>query len=136
MELQLPRTNRLVSGTATPIFIVDPNTGLPLLTVATPVRVGNASGVIRNSTNSLYGLVLLNTNAAARFLQLYNKSSAGVPGTDTPVVTIPLAPNGTFALNLTSVLTFSTGCSYAVTTDYAGTTAGAAGDIVGTALYV
>ncbi len=127
MDLQLPRAARLLSGTATPIYVVDPTTGLPIYTAATPVRVGALSGVIRNSSSSLYGFTVLNTNAAARFLQFYNKSTAGVPGTDTPIFTVPLGPGGSITVNLTSIIQFTTGCSYAVTTDWAGTTAGGGG---------
>ena len=91
-----------------------------------------ASGVIKASTASLKALVLQNVNAAARYLQIYNKATAGIPGTDTPVLTVPMA--ATSNVNLTGLSMYlGLGVSWAVTTDFAGATAGASGDIVGTA---
>ncbi|CAB4120946.1 hypothetical protein UFOVP4_24 [uncultured Caudovirales phage] len=94
-----------------------------------------ASGVIKASAARYYGCLVLNTSAAIKYLQLYAKATAGIPGTDTPVITIPLAANGVIAEN-TAIGTFTaTGLSWAITTDAVGTTAGTAGDIVGTAYY-
>lgn len=98
--------------------------------------VGAASGATKASAGRLYGWTLLNTNAAARYLQLYNKATAGVPGTDTPVATIPLGASGN-SNNFNDIgASHATGIAWAITTDAAGTTAGASGDIVGTLVYI
>jgi hypothetical protein len=95
-----------------------------------------ASGVIKASAGRAYSWTLLNTNAAARFLQVYNKATAGVPGTDTPVFTIPLPASGAASFADQVGYYAAAGLSWAITTDAAGTTAGAATDIVGTLFYV
>lgn len=96
--------------------------------------VGATNGVIKASAGQLYGGTLLNSNAAVRYLQVYNKTTAGTLSTDTPAITIPLQPNVptsfTFA-DLGGV--FTTGISWQFTTDDVAipTTAGAATDIHG-----
>jgi len=56
----------------------------------------NATGVnIKASAGQLYTLLVTNRSNTESFLKLYNKASAPVVGTDTPVMTIPLdAKNG------------------------------------------
>lgn len=103
---------------------------------ATNFRINAASGVIRNAAASLYDISLFNTNAAARYLQLYNKASAGIPGTDTPVRTIGLGPGQSISLATTVGIAFSTGIGYAITSDAAGATIAAAGDIIGGASFL
>lgn len=89
---------------------------------------------IKASAGRLYGGTLTNHNAAARYVHFYNKASAAVVGTDTPVATIGLAPNATVNFGDALGMAFATGISWAVTTDNIAipATAGAAGDISGT----
>jgi hypothetical protein len=90
-----------------------------------------ASGVIKGSIGRLYTWFCFNSNAATRYLQFYNKATAGVPGTDTPVLTVTIAatsPSPSVGAGDIGY-SMSTGISWAITTDYAGTTAGASGDI-------
>ena len=94
-----------------------------------------ASGVIKSSAGTIKSWVLQNTNAAARYLQIYNKATAGVPGTDTPILTIPMAATSIQALSGLGVYA-ATGLSWAITTDAAGATIGATGDIVGAVEYL
>lgn len=94
------------------------------------------SGVIKASAGTLKGFVLSNTQASAlRYFQVYDKATAGIPGTDTPIYTVPVQAGKTVdpgrALNIPGVL----GLSWAVTTDAAGATAGSSGDLVGSASY-
>lgn len=109
-------------------------------TGATPARVATgASGVIKASAGKLFGSAsIVNVQAAARYLQIYNKATAGVPGTDTPLMTIALAASAMQPPVLFSDigLTFGTGISWAVTTDFAGATAGASGDVMFTLNYI
>lgn len=106
----------------------------------TPARVTtNASGVIKASAGKLFGQgSIVNTNAAARYLQIYNKATAGVPGTDTPAMTIAVPASGSLppALFTDTGIAFGTGISWAITTDFAGATVGASGDLLFTLNYI
>lgn len=66
--------------------------------------------------------------AAITYVQIYNKASAPTIGTDTPILTYPVAANASFDVTIPNGgLYFATGIAYAFTTDAAGTTgAGAA----------
>jgi hypothetical protein len=106
-------------------------------TGATPSRITTgASGAIKASAGRTYGWLLQNTNVAVRYMQLYNKATAGIPGTDTPYLTIPLPLTSQVTYDTSVGLTHATGISWAITTDVAGTTAGASGDIVGTVFFI
>ncbi len=85
----------------------------------TPLRVvTGTTGVIKASAGQLYTLNALNTNAAVRYLHLYNKATAPTLSTDTPVYTVALPASGRAEINLTAIgLAFSTGISWAYTTD-------------------
>jgi hypothetical protein len=73
--------------------------------------------------------------ATATYLQIYNKATAPVVGTDTPVITFPLVANAAFSQSFAdSGSFFSTGISFAFTTDAAGTTAAAAAAVTAFAM--
>lgn len=73
--------------------------------------------------------------AVAGFLQLYNKASAPVIGTDTPVLTFPLIASANFSQTIPNGgAYFSTGIAYAFTTDAAGTIGSAAAAVTAFAL--
>jgi len=76
---------------------------------------------------------LFNTSASIRYFKLYNKASAPTVGTDTPVLTIPIAANGQYLANFEFGKYFSTGIAYAITGALADgdTTNVAAGDVTG-----
>lgn len=92
---------------------------------------GAASGAAKAGAGQLYGYEFKNTNAAVRYLQIYDKATAGVPGTDTPKRTIGLAAGGNVTYSTGMGIAFGTGISWAITTDEAGATAGASGDVIG-----
>jgi hypothetical protein len=78
----------------------------------------NATSV-KASAGTVYSLIVTNTNAAARYLKLYNKASAPTVGTDTPVATIciPGATTGAgFVWQPPGGADFSTGIALALTT--------------------
>lgn len=100
--------------------------------------VAATSGVIKASAGQLYTGVFTNTNAAIRFLQIYDKATAGTLSTDTPVVTIPLPPNTSVCIDFSNLGgAFATGISWQFTTDDIAipTTAGASTDIHGYCTY-
>lgn len=73
--------------------------------------------------------------ATAVFLQLYNKASAPTIGTDTPVLTYPIAASSLFSQTIPNGgAYFSTGIAFAFTTDAAGTTGSAAAAVTAFAL--
>lgn len=97
----------------------------------------NATSV-KASAGQVYGWVLCNNAASAKFVKLYNKASAPTVGTDTPVMTIAVPANQTVLIELKNGIKFSTGIALAITGAYADadTTATAAGDVVAHLLYV
>lgn len=92
----------------------------------------NATSV-KASVGWLFAVTVYNTTAAVKYLKLYNKASAPTVGTDTPVLTYAIPPNGQLAISRPFPDYFSTGIAYALTGGAADsdTTALAAGDVVG-----
>lgn len=91
-----------------------------------------ASGTGKSGACQLYSYDFLNTTASIRYLHIYNKTTAGIPGTDTSIYVVPLAANGAKVLAPPAAVTIgSTGCSWAITTDAAGATIASSGDVTG-----
>lgn len=92
----------------------------------------NAAAVVGSAVD-LFNIVGYNAATTVRYLKLYNKNGAPTVGTDTPFLTIPLAPLASFVVPFSPGLYFSTGLSYALTTGAADADTGAvtAADIVG-----
>jgi hypothetical protein len=90
--------------------------------------------VVKNSFGRVYKIRGYNAAAAVRFLKIYNKATAPVPGTDTPVMTIALAPSSIYDLDLGAIGIYcSLGIGFALTVNAADTdtTALTAADVVG-----
>lgn len=91
---------------------------------ATPFRLVSAATTnatsLKASAGTLYALVATNTNAAARYLKLYDKATAPTVGTDTPVLTICVPGNTAGAGVVLPIpacgLAFANGIAYATTT--------------------
>lgn len=87
------------------------------------------------SAGNVYKIFGNNTKASVIYLKIYNKATAPTVGTDTPVLTIPIAASGRFDIDIGGANGFylGTGIAYGFTTDAAdaGTTALLAGDILG-----
>ena len=102
-------------------------------------RLVNSAGAnIKASAGQIYSGVFTNTNIVTRYLHLYNKATAAVLSTDTPVATIPLAPSVAVAITLANIgAEFTLGIAFAFTTDNIAVpvTAGLATDIHGTLFY-
>lgn len=116
-----------VSGTVT--ATVTGGTVLPVTPTTTftnSLATTNAL-LIKNTAGTLWSIVVSNTNAAARFLKLFNLTAAPTVGTSVPVFTVPIPPGGTVLVNGGSNgIRFGTGISLAIT--------GAAGDLDITAI--
>lgn len=94
----------------------------------------NNNAVIKASQGQVYFIVAYNSNAAVRFLKLYNKATAPAPATDTPVISLPIPPNGGVAIEVgLGANLFPLGIGFALVTgaaDNDNTSVGAA-DILG-----
>lgn len=99
--------------------------------IASSANSTNAT-VVKASAGDVFSVTAYNSNAAARYLKLYNKATAPTVGTDTPVMTIPMPPMAAVNINLQSMY-FATGIGLALTTGAADSDTGAvgAGDILG-----
>lgn len=121
-----------VSGTVT--ATVANATQLPV----TPTQSFTNSAATTNATSTkasagtVWSILVSNTNAAKRYLKLYNKASAPTVGTDIPVLTIPIPADGIEQIDGGSNgIRFGTGIAWALTTGAADTDTGAvaAGEI-------
>lgn len=102
---------------------------------AEPFRLLSAATVnntvVKSSAGKLAGWVISNSNAAARYVKVFNKATTPAAGTDTPILTL-LVPPGAIITETDLDLGFSAGIGVATTvlgTD-ADTTAVAAGEII------
>jgi hypothetical protein len=101
-------------------------------------NAANPYGSVKGGSGQLYGYDFLNTQASIRYVHFYNKTTQPTLSTDTPLFTVPLPASAHVSLAADIGLgQFSTGIEYQITTDdnTIPTTAGAAGDVVGTVLY-
>jgi hypothetical protein len=96
--------------------------------------VSGTVGVFKASAGTLFRLNAQNRTDAKRYLQLYNKATNPVIGTDTPVATYDLREREV-VLKDDIRQAFATGIAWGITTDRAGTTAATSGDVQGTARY-
>lgn len=100
------------------------------------------SVAVKASAGQLYSIVATNTNAAARFLKLYNVAQGSVTvGTTTPDMTFAIPGNTAgagFVLDTGGIgIAFGTAITYGITTGVADgdTGAPAANEVVATILY-
>jgi len=90
--------------------------------------------LVKNAPGTVFFIGGVNTNAAIRYLKLYNKASAPVIGTDTPFMTFALPASSPFNIPIGgSGIAFSIGIGFGLTVNApdADATAVAAGDILG-----
>lgn len=89
--------------------------------------------VVKASAGRLYSVDFHNFNAAARVIKIYDKATAPVPGSDTPVLVIPLAATAGASRTWPGGLPFANGISFVAVTGATLTdaTAVSANDIVG-----
>jgi hypothetical protein len=93
---------------------------------------------VKASAGQLYTIDVFNVAAYNVFLKLYNKASAPVVASDTPVMTIPIQAGGGYSKTWTMGLPFSTGIAYAIVKLQADTdnTNVVAGDLTGNILWI
>lgn len=82
---------------------------------------------LKASAGVVWGIDVSNSNAAARYLKLYDKASAPTVGTDTPKKTYQVPGSGTLIRAFPVGLNFPTGIAWAITTGIADSDTGAVG---------
>lgn len=103
---------------------------------ATTYHLVSASGTnatnVKSSAGLLYGFSVSNTNAAARYLHLYNVSGAPTVGTTVPTSTIQIPGNATVIRAYPVGATYGTGIAFGASTGAGDTDSGSigAGDLV------
>lgn len=74
---------------------------------------------VKSSAGTLYGIAWANNTAATVYLKLYNKTSAPVPASDTPIFTVPIAAGAVGGLGVAQLGVlghrFATGIAFSVT---------------------
>jgi len=70
---------------------------------------------LKNSPGTIYSLFIHNNSGSARYLRLYDKASAPVVGTDTPIAIIQVTPSVSKEMCLAHGITFRTGIAFALT---------------------
>jgi len=78
----------------------------------------NATSV-KGSAGSISSIVVSNNNAAMAVFKLFNKASAPSVGSDSPIASIMIPPNGTVVFAQPIYMRMSTGIAYALTTGMA-----------------
>lgn len=116
--------------------------GGPTLLISKRIATADTNLVlVKAGPGRCVGGHLYNASAAVKFFKMFNKVTAPVTGTDTPVITIPVAPST--GVNLAEVfsdfgLNFATGIGFAITGALADldNTAVAAGDMNVNLIYI
>lgn len=92
---------------------------------------------VKGGIANLKGALIINTNAAARFVKLYDSTDAPVVGTAVPALTIEIPASGQLALTWSDGVNFGHTMWMATTVNVADsdTTAVGAGDLI-TQLFV
>lgn len=90
------------------------------------------AGVAKAASGDLRKVIGRNVSASVIYLKIFNKAAAPAVGTDTPLLTIPLAPTANFDLDFEGQY-FGTGIAYAFTSGVGDADTGsiAAGDVLG-----
>ncbi len=92
---------------------------------------------VKNTAGQVYGWSIFNAAASTRYVKLYNKATAPTVGTDTPVMTIPVAAGTGVSLECAVGIAFSLGIGIGAVTGLAdaNTTAPTANDVITVLLY-
>lgn len=85
------------------------------------------SNLIKAGPTRVEGYVIINTNAAARFVKLYNKATAPTVGTDTPLLTIQVPATSMVVFDFTPGQQYDNGLGIGTTTGAAASDAVAVG---------
>lgn len=132
----------LVAGTATIGGVIGIPSATGALSTSKTISAATTNATtVKAGAGQIYKILAFNTNASARYLKLYNKSSAITVGTDVPVATLLIPGNTSGAgLNISFEygMNFGTGIGFSLNTGVADTDTGAVAlnEIVVNILYV
>lgn len=84
-----------------------------------------ASGVIKNAAGTLYGGVFMNSNAATRYLQIFDSATVPADGA-TPLLSIPVPAGTAFPFGYIRGRAMANGIAWCTSTTFATKTLGAA----------
>lgn len=144
-------TGSISGAQGLPVNIVSGSVGVTSTTIAagsatigglTAIKVLSAATTnattVKASAGRIYGYSFANFTAAWKFVRFYNKATAPTVGTDAPLMTVAVPPNGTADFEQTVPISFATGIGYSITGAVADldATAVAAADVQGFLLYV
>jgi hypothetical protein len=114
-----------------PTYIVGTTTGSAtnLYTVNSAASANAAS--IKATGANLYGLSVMNTSAATKYVRLFNLTTAPTVGTSVPIMVVAIPATSSKEIEYVPALRFGTGLAVAITGGAAATdaTAVAAGDV-------
>jgi hypothetical protein len=110
--------------------MAEPVDSLNGVKISRTLSANNTTGILAKAGGGkVYGWVITNVNASARFVKLYNKTTAPTVGTDTPSMTLVIPGNATgsgmVASSFNPGIYFSDGIGYGITTAVADNDTGA-----------
>jgi hypothetical protein len=73
------------------------------------------SNLVKNTAGRVLGWKISNSNAAWRYVKIYNQTAAPTAGAGTPILTIGVPPNGTVSHSQEGGIGFSTGIAFTTT---------------------
>lgn len=124
-----------VSGTLSTNAVLSATVGTTLLYHKLPSALASTNAtLLKASACRIARIRGYNAKAAVVFLKLFNKATAPVPGTDTPVLNFALKPSDVFDINVEALgIYLATGAGYSLSAGAADNDATAlvAGDILG-----
>jgi hypothetical protein len=104
-----------VTGSLTSAGTTTNTPATPTASIVNSAATTNAT-LVKNIAGTVYGVVVSNINAAARFLKLYNLAAAPTVGTSVPAITIPIPAGQVVNVNFGSQgMRYATGISLAIT---------------------
>ncbi len=139
--VDLATTGQLSAGTNL-IGAGAPSASATVGTGTTHAKVKSAASTnltsVKASAGKLFRYTFRNNTASAKFAKLFNKASAPVLGTDTPIETVIIPANGVATYLNPIGKAFSTGIAYAITGGIgeSDATATAVDDVVGSLDYI
>lgn len=126
--LPVSLTSTTVTGTVA-VSMTSPTTTFRLLSATG--SSGDANNV-KNASGTLFGIQGANVATSARYLKIYNTSSAPTAGSGTPIKTLYIPASSAFVFDFFRGYTFATGIGFTLVTGSAdnNSTSVTAGDIL------
>lgn len=113
------------------------NVSVRKYTIGRNLDIDESGDLVITGRKMLFGWVIANVSASTMYLKLYNKATAPTVGTDTPILTIPIATGDISVVELSGGIEFPLGLGVGATTGIADADVGAPGanEVAGQVLY-